>query len=114
MRRGEVAGLAGDDVDLDAGWLRVTWTLGMVGNAPTWKPRPKSEAGERSMALDPATIEALRAWRRQQAEERLAIGPGWHDEQADALGQSRAGWCSRGPTGGCSPRNGSATGSAVT
>ena len=30
MRRGEVAGLAQDDPDLDRGHVRVQWTLGVV------------------------------------------------------------------------------------
>jgi integrase len=29
------------------------------------------------VALDPTTVAALRAWRVQQAEERLAAGPAW-------------------------------------
>jgi integrase len=55
MRRGEVVGLAWDDVDLAAPRVRVTRTLGVVQSRPTWKPRPKSAAGERLMALDPTT-----------------------------------------------------------
>lgn len=64
MRRGEVAGLAREDLDLEAGHLRIQWTLGMVNGKPTWKRRPKTKAGERAIALDPATVEAIRASRR--------------------------------------------------
>ena len=46
MRRGEGGGLAWDDVDLLAARVRVTWTLGVVQSKATWKPRPKSTAGE--------------------------------------------------------------------
>lgn len=53
MRRGEVAALAWEDLDLEAGRLRVTWTLGVVDAQATWKRTPKSRAGERTMALDP-------------------------------------------------------------
>ena len=66
MRRGEVAGLAWPDLDLDAGLVRIDWTLGLVDAKPTSKLRPKSRAGKRTMALDPATVDALRAWRKQQ------------------------------------------------
>lgn len=71
MRRGEVAGLAREDLDLDAATVRVTWTLGVVDSKPTWKRRPKSEASERVMALDPATVDALRSHLARQHEERL-------------------------------------------
>jgi integrase len=89
MRRGEVAGLSWDDIDLEKGALRVQWTLGIVGNRPTWKQQPKSRAGERTMALDPDTVEALRQHRARQAEERLAWGPAWKRKNPDERGNSR-------------------------
>ena len=39
----------------------------------------KTEAGTRSVELDPATVKVLRDHRRAQAECRLAVGPGWRD-----------------------------------
>lgn len=33
----------------------------------------------RSLALDGTTVDVLRHWRAQQAEQRLAAGPAWHD-----------------------------------
>jgi len=33
----------------------------------------------RTMALDPATVRELRAWRKEQAAERLLMGGGWAD-----------------------------------
>ncbi len=89
MRRGEVAGLAWPDLDLEAARLRVTLTLGLVGGRATWKPRPKSRAGERTMSLDPATVEALRAHRKAQNEIRLRVGPAWQARQHDWRGQHR-------------------------
>jgi integrase len=89
MRRGEVAGLCWSDLDLDAGCIRISWTLGVVDSKPTWKQRPKSEAGERTMALDPVTVEALAAWRRMQLEEHMAAGPGWQTCAMDWRGQAR-------------------------
>lgn len=59
-REAEVGGLTWPDLDLDAGWMRVEWTLGMAARQLIWKPRPKSKAGRRVMALDPATVAALR------------------------------------------------------
>lgn len=89
MWRGEVAGLAREDLDLDKGRLRVKWTLGMVDNKLTWKPRPKSKASERVMALDPATVEALRQHLAQQARDRLALGGSWPSRQTDWRGEYR-------------------------
>jgi integrase len=40
---------------------------------------PKTAKGRRSLALDPATIAALRAHRTRQLAERLAVGPRWQD-----------------------------------
>jgi integrase len=91
MRRGEVAGLTWDDLDLDTGMLTVNWQLVIFDSRPTFKPRPKSKAGARTMALDPATVDALREHRRHQLEERIAAGPAWEDEQTDHLGTSRTG-----------------------
>jgi integrase len=40
---------------------------------------PKTRAGRRVIALDPATVAALRTWRREQLKERMAIGPRYVD-----------------------------------
>ena len=42
---------------------------------------PKTRAGARTIALDDATVTAMREWRAQQFEERLVMGVGWpkHD-----------------------------------
>jgi integrase len=91
MRRGEVAGLTWDDIDLDACRVTVHWQLGLVGSKPTFKPRPKSDAGRRRMSLDPYTLAALREHRRRQLEERLAAGSAWCDTQTDHYGTTRTG-----------------------
>lgn len=90
MRRGEVAGLAWEDIDLDAARLTVRWTLGVVDNKVIWKDQPKTRAGARTMALDPTTVEALRRYRARQAEERLAFGPAWTENNTDHRGVGRS------------------------
>src|SRR4029450_9273911 len=40
---------------------------------------PKTGKGRRSLALDPATVAALREHRTRQAEHGLAVGPGWQE-----------------------------------
>lgn len=41
---------------------------------------PKTERSRRSIALDPATLEILRVHRVRQAEEKLALGPAYEDQ----------------------------------
>jgi integrase len=78
MRRGEVAGLRWPDVDLEAGRVSPRRPR-VVVNYEVHVSEPKTAKGRRSMALDPATVAALRQHRARQAEERLAVGPRWHD-----------------------------------
>ena len=64
------------DVDLDAGRLSVRQTLAYVGTKATFS-EPKTDSSRRLIELAPPTAEALRGHRSRQAEERLAIGPGY-------------------------------------
>jgi integrase len=78
MRRGDVAGLRWSDVDLAAG--RATPRKPRVQvNYKVHVSEPKTARGKRSLALDSATVAALRQHRARQAEERLAVGPVWED-----------------------------------
>ena len=77
LRRGELAGLRWRDVDLTEGRLTVASTRVVADVVVTGEP--KTRAGARVVSLDPETVTALAAWRRQQAEERLAVGPAWQD-----------------------------------
>jgi integrase len=78
MRRGEVLGLRWADIDLGVGRVTVAHTRVMV-NYSVRTSRPKTDSGARSFLLDAGTVAALRAWRATQAQERLAIGPGYTD-----------------------------------
>jgi integrase len=78
MRRGEVAGLRWADVDLDAGRVSPRRPR-VVVNYEVVVSEPKTAKGRRSLALDPATVAALREHRARQAEQRLAVGPRWQD-----------------------------------
>lgn len=91
MRRGELCGLRWSDVDLDAGRIdiRVQLTLvdGVVEEGPT-----KSDAGQRSVPLDPTLVAMFKAHRKRQREDRLRWGELWVDsgrvfvrENGDAL-----------------------------
>jgi len=74
LRRAELAGLPWSETDLDAGLITVRET-----RPDDDVDDPKSEAGERTVALSADTVALLRAWRKQQREERLAWGEGWTD-----------------------------------
>jgi integrase len=78
MRRSELLGLAWDSVDLEAGVLTVTQTLVVVSYRLELS-EPKTEAGRRTVALDPQTVRSLQRHRARQLEERLACGQGWKE-----------------------------------
>ncbi len=74
MRRGEALGLRWQDVDLDAGRLRVVQTMLSI-NGKIAVSEPKTARGRRPISLDPATVAVLRDHRRRMLEERLLVGP---------------------------------------
>lgn len=71
LRRDEVLGLAWAEVDLDQGVAYIRETGSGDG--------PKSEAGVRVVPLPSPVVQALRAWRKVQAADRLAWGLDWTD-----------------------------------
>jgi integrase len=77
MRRGELLGLRWEDVDLNVGRIGVRQTLTTVNHRVVYG-EPKSARSKRNIALDTETVTALREWRIQQSQERLAWGPAWN------------------------------------
>jgi integrase len=78
MRRGEVLGLRWSDVDLDAGTVTVR-QIRTVARYEVLTLTPKTDRAQRSIAVDPATVAALRAHRVAQFEERLALGDAYNE-----------------------------------
>lgn len=78
MRRGEVLGLRWSDVDLSAGRLSISQTLQSVQHRIVFTTT-KTNRSRRTVALDPTTVEVLRAHRARQLEDRLGVGPAWED-----------------------------------
>lgn len=78
MRRGEVAGLRWIDLDEDRR-LHIRHTRTQVAGRTIAQDSTKTEAGARVIALDEATVGALRSHRVRQLEERMAWGAGWTD-----------------------------------
>jgi integrase len=97
LRRGELLGLAWPNIDLDSGLLRVVQVIEETNNpnaeagqprtVARIKPSPKTQKGRRTVALTPGTVAVLRAYRIEQAEDRLRRGtdllfPHWADSPA--------------------------------
>jgi integrase len=78
LRRGEALVLHWSDVDLDAGLLRVRWTLSRTSKG-LQLDEPKTDRSRRTVPLPRSAIEALRAHRTRQAEEQLAAADAWLD-----------------------------------
>jgi len=100
LRQGEALGLCWDDVDFDAGTLRVhralcraPWRHGCAKpeRCPASRPagcpqriggglrtvEPKSARSRRTVSLPEYLVDALRAHRKAQSAERLAAGELW-------------------------------------
>ncbi|NKV31148.1 tyrosine-type recombinase/integrase [Rhodococcus hoagii] len=75
LRRGEVCALQWDDIDHDHSTLTIERQCVMVDGRPMIDT-PKSEAGTRTIALGKEGVDVLKAHRRRQAQERLALGVG--------------------------------------
>jgi integrase len=78
LRQGELLALRWEDVDLDAGRLRVRHTLANVGGTLTLL-EPKTDRSRRNVMLPDSVVTALRAHRTQQRKERLVSGSRWVD-----------------------------------
>jgi len=63
-------------VDLDAGSISITRTRVLVNGQPT-DSVPKTDAGRRTIPLDPGLVATLRSHQTRQKAERLAAGPAW-------------------------------------
>ena len=79
IRRGELMALTWQHVDLDAGIISVERSTTQLGNQLV-TTTPKNHE-RRKLQLDAHTIAATRAWRRQQATERLAWGAAYEDTE---------------------------------
>jgi integrase len=75
-RRNELLALRWQDVDLDAGRLRIETALEQTRAHGIRAKAPKTRRGRRSISLPVIAVEALRAHWRAQQEQRLALGMG--------------------------------------
>jgi len=82
MRLGELLALRWTDVDLHARApaLHVRATLRYINADTYFFEPPKTPQSRRRIGLSSTALEALRAHRTRQLEERLAAGAAWRDE----------------------------------
>ena len=78
MRRGEVLGLKWEDIDFEARRLAVRRSLIPLGG-DVIVSEPKTARGRRSIALDPETVEVLKAQAALQLAEQQRWGEAWTD-----------------------------------
>lgn len=78
VRRGEACGLRWEDVSLDRNRAMIRRQLVQDGWSVHEGP-PKSEAGQRTIALDETLVAALQVQRKTQLAERMAWGPAYVD-----------------------------------
>jgi integrase len=79
MRQGELLGLQWADVDWERGCLHVRHTL-QWGKRGEWRlEEPKTGHSRRTIRLPASALRALKAHRARQVEQRLALGPHWHE-----------------------------------
>jgi integrase len=79
LRQSEALALQWSDVDLGKGTLSVRRGLHRVSGRGLVYEEPKADRSRRTLALPAPLVEALRAHRAAQREERIAAGPLWED-----------------------------------
>jgi integrase len=79
LRQGEALGLWWDDVDLDAGLLRVRRSLQRQHGGGLVFAEPKTQRSRRTIPLPAPLVEALRQHLADQEKERITAGSLWRD-----------------------------------
>lgn len=79
LRRGELLGLRWDDANLEQGTLRVGRSLVREGGRYTLG-ETKTKRGRRRVNLTPRTVNALKAHRKRQLEERVRLAGLYEDQ----------------------------------
>jgi integrase len=77
LRRGEIAGLRWQDVDLNRGQLSVNQTIQRHTGKGLVVQSPKSVGSKRAVAIPPSAVELLKKWKVDQVKERLVAGSDW-------------------------------------
>jgi integrase len=79
LRRGEVAGLRWEHVDLKDGSLRVATTRVLMNGGQAVQSTPKTDAGARTIDIDANLVGILGRHGERQRSERKSAGEAWQD-----------------------------------
>lgn len=79
LRQGEILGLAWTDIEIEHATVTVRNALQRV-NSRLVLVEPKSVTSRRVVALPVIVVDALRAHRTRQRQDRLLAGSRWHDD----------------------------------
>lgn len=79
LRPGELLGLAWQAVDLDRAVVSIHQALKVERGTRVVLGTLKTKGSRRSLALPAPVVDVLRAHRLRQLEDRVALGPAWHD-----------------------------------
>lgn len=77
LRRGELLGLAWEDVDLDGREARIEWQLQRVGG-DLIRRRTKTSASDAALPLPDIALDALKSHQTLEKVSRLRAGEAWH------------------------------------
>lgn len=78
-RRGETCGLLDAEVRLRKAEIGIINQITTYGGGNIRHKKPKSEAGNRDVILDPDTVALFTSYKAQRAKWQLAAGPAWPD-----------------------------------
>lgn len=78
LRQGEALGLRWDDIDFNAGTVRVSHQLQRIDGRLTLVP-PKTEKSRRTLVMPSMIAEQLRGHQMRQVAEKLWAGSKWHE-----------------------------------
>ena len=78
LRRGEMLGLAWDDVDLEGGEALIAWQVQRVDGS-LLRRRTKTPSSDAPLPLPEIAVQALERQRVEEARRRLAAGDMWGD-----------------------------------
>lgn len=82
LRKGEIAGLNWEDVDMESGQISIKRTRMIQTGSGIYEDVPKTEKSIRTITLPSQVISLLRSLRAQQNEEKLRLGSKWEDSPA--------------------------------
>ncbi len=79
MRRGEMLALHWADVNLEARFIQVRFTVQHIAGAQVLYSPPKTARSRRKVALSARAVDALQKHRQRQEQQRAIVGANWVD-----------------------------------